>query len=132
VILVDTSVWIDFFRGKDCPSTATLHRLLQDDDVCICGPILMELLQGIQNSREYQEIQDFANSLIYFPFSEQYFWDAAHLYRTCRRKGVTIRKTIDCLIAACAIEHKVRLLHDDSDFALLSQFTPLSIYQMES
>jgi predicted nucleic acid-binding protein len=128
VILVDTSVWIEFFRGNNCPETALLGGLLRDSNICICGPILSELLQGVRNEREFSKIQNFANSLIYFPFHDRYFLDAAQLYRTCRKKGVTIRKTIDCFIAACAIDHEVELLHADSDFTALAKCTPLLIY----
>jgi predicted nucleic acid-binding protein len=82
----------------------------------------------VRTDSELKEIRDFANSLVYLPFHDRYFLDAAYLYRTCRKKGVTIRKTMDCFIAACAIDNKVALLHADSDFTALTQYTPLVLY----
>ena len=132
MILVDTSVWIEYLRGNDRPEVAALDRLLTDSDVCICGPILSELLQGVRTDREVKKILGFTDALVYLPFRDRYFLDAAYLYRTCRKKGVTIRKTIDCFIAACAIDRKVALLHADADFAALAQFTPLLLYGQEN
>jgi predicted nucleic acid-binding protein len=126
-ILVDTSVWIDFFRGtssrenllfKECPQ--------RREPILITGIIAQEVLQGVRDDSQHQSI---LNYLLFFPAIEGAFDDylaAANIYRSLWKRGLTIRSPVDCLIAALAIKHKVALLHKDSDFALISQHFPLS------
>ena len=117
MILVDTTVWIDFFAGRTTPHVALLQALLErDEDLCICGLVLAEVLQGIRSDAAYRKTSKHLDALIYLSMCQATFRGAADLYRALRKKGVTIRKPVDCMIAAVAMEHGVRLLHHDRDF----------------
>ena len=115
--LVDASVWIDFFSGRPTPEVAELKRLLNDGKrVYTCGVVLTEVLQGIRKDEDYRKIVARFNNLRYVPMRRQMFLAAAEMYRSLRRRGITIRKSVDCMIAAVAIEHNLPLLHNDRDF----------------
>lgn len=117
MILVDTSVWIDFFAGRDTPHVATLERLILDEeDLALCGIILTEILQGIGDDASYRQVKRFLDPLIMLPMPETVYVRAADIYRKLRKTGITIRKTNNCIIAATALEHHCRLLHNDKDF----------------
>jgi len=117
MVIVDTTVWIDFFAGQESPHVAALESLvLNKDDICICGLILTEVLQGIRKEKEYKETKKRFNSFIFLPMTHVTFIKAADIYRSLRRKGITIRKPIDCMISSVAIEHDIQLLHNDRDF----------------
>ena len=117
MVLVDTTVWIDFFAAKSTPEVAKLERLLnEEEDICTCGIILTEVLQGIREDEDYQRTLSGFGTFLFLPMSRQTFVRAAELYRSLRRRGVTIRKPIDCMIASIAIEHDIALFHNDRDF----------------
>ena len=117
MVLVDTTVWIDFFRAKSTPEVRELERLLKEgENICICGVILTEVLQGIREDSDYRKTLAIIDTFLFLPMNRQTFLAAAKMYRSLRRKGVTIRKPIDCMIAAVSIEHDVALLHHDRDF----------------
>ena len=118
MILVDTSVWIDFLEGKGTPQHRALRRLIEnDEDICLTGIVVTEILQGIKDERQNTEIRDY---LLEFPILNPQgvssYIQAADIYRACARTGMTVRKTIDCLIAAIALEHRLTLFHNDRDF----------------
>ena len=117
MVLVDTTVWIDFFAAKSAPEVAELERLLNEgEDICTCGIILSEVLQGIREDEDYQRTLSKFDTFLFLPMNRQAFVRAAELYRSLRRKGITIRKPVDCMIASVAIEHDIALLHNDRDF----------------
>lgn len=117
MLLVDTSVWIDFFTGQATSQVSFLDSCLAErEDVCICGVILTEVLQGIRHPRDYRKVRGLFDSLVYLPMSKETYLQAAEIYRGLRRRGLTVRKPIDCMIAAVAIEHTIPLLHNDRDF----------------
>ena len=123
MILVDTSVWIDFLTGKDTPYRHTLHGLIEgEEDICITEIILTEILQGIRDDTIYETTK---NYLLEFPIikprGESTYIVAAGIYRKCRKAGKTIRTTVDCIIAAIAQENNLILLHNDIDFELIKQ-----------
>jgi len=121
MILVDTSAWIDFFAGRSCPHVAALESLVnQSRDLCTCGLVLAEVLQGISSQRQYREVQEHFDNLLYLPMTRDTFVASAHIYRSLRRRGITIRKPMDCMISATALEHDVRLLHNDRDFQFVA------------
>jgi hypothetical protein len=126
-ILVDTSVWIDFLRGTSSRENLLFKECLQRRErIFITGIIAQEVLQGVRDDSQHQSVLDY---LLLFPKIEDAFPDyivAANIYRSLRKRGLTIRSPVDCLIAALAIKHKVALLHKDSDFALISRHFPLS------
>lgn len=130
MIVVDTSVWIDVLNGVDSPGARTCARLIEaGDPVALTDVILTEILQGLRDDGEASEVE---RHLRAFPVlrleSLDDFALAAQLYRTARRSGVTIRKTLDCLIAAPCVRTQAPLLHADSDFDRLAGCTPLRIY----
>ena len=129
-ILVDTSVWIDFFNGISSSPKMTLRKLLEaEEEVCISSYILTETLQGFKDDREFEAAK---RNLLHLPIlslaEPTSCVNAAQLYRTCRKQGLTIRKTADCLIAQTAIDHGVALLHNDKDFDRIASVTRLQIF----
>ena len=133
MILVDTSVWIDFLIGKNSSFRKELHRLIeQGEEIAITGIILQEILQGIRSDLDYQKTKADLLQFHYFSYDEPLiFLRAAEIYRKCRQKGKTIRKPVDCLIAAQAMESKAELFHQDRDFTQIAQVVPLKVYSMK-
>lgn len=126
-VLVDTSVWIDFFRGGSSVKVARLEELIrQQEDICCCGFILTEVLQGIREEQEFVATKRLFEGLIYLPDDRSTFELGAGIYRELRRKGATIRSPIDCLIAATVVQHGVNLLESDRDFHYIDQHYPLN------
>jgi predicted nucleic acid-binding protein len=130
-ILVDTSVWVDFFSGINSPGAGCLHKMIEaEDPVCISDVILAETLQGFKNSEEFESAK---THLLHFPIyslqSPEGYVRAAQLYRTCRKEGITIRKTIDCLIAQTALDHSLFLLHQDNDFDRIATVSGLRVFR---
>ena len=131
MILVDTSVWIDFFCGRNLPHVVTLEQFIQEnDDLALCGIIFTEILQGIANDSSYKRVQSYLDPLIMLPMPNSVFIKAADVYRKLHKKGITIRKTNDCIIAATALEHRCQLLHNDKDFIPIGDHFPLKIIKM--
>ncbi len=132
MILVDTSVWIDFLNGRNTKSRRTLHALLEGDEeeICLSEIILMEILQGIRDDNQHAEIKDY---LLAFPILKntpvQSYLHSSDIYRRCRKKGFTIRKPVDCLISAVALENNAILFHNDSDFEKIAKVTDLRLYK---
>jgi predicted nucleic acid-binding protein len=128
MVLVDTTVWIDFFGGRAAPQVNVLQDLIEsDEDLCLCGVILTEVLQGIRADSDFRKTKDLFEALVFLPMRESTFLGAAELYRSLRGKGVTIRSPIDCMIAAVAMESNVLLLHNDRDFDRIARHSGLRI-----
>jgi predicted nucleic acid-binding protein len=130
VIVVDTSVWVDVLRGVESPSASRCVELIEDGaPVALTDVILAELLQGVQSEREANLLESHMRA---FPIlrleSLDDFSLAAELYRTARRAGVAIGKTVDCLIAAPCVRTGASLLHADGDFDRLATCTPLRVF----
>lgn len=117
MVLVDTTVWIDFFSAKPYQHVETLENLIVGrEDICLCGIVLTEVLQGIREDSEFIRTRDLFTNLVFLPMEYSVFLRSAEIYRNLRRKGITIRKPVDCMIAAVAIAHDIPLLHNDRDF----------------
>ena len=128
MILVDTSVWIDFFAGRDLPHVSTLEQfILANENLALCGIILTEILQGIGDDATYRRVRRDLSPLIMLPMPQAVFIKAADIYRELRKQGITIRKTNDCIIAATAIEHQCALLQRDKDFPQIAEHFPLKV-----
>ena len=128
MVLIDTTVWIDFFAGRQLPHVAALERLIKGrEDICICGIILTEVLQGIRGKSEFRKTKELFNTMLFLPMPYSVFLGAAEIYRTLRRKGITIRNSIDCLIASVAIENDIVLLHNDRDFIPIEKHLGLKV-----
>ncbi|MFH0921884.1 MAG: PIN domain-containing protein [Fibrobacterota bacterium] len=126
--LVDTSVWVNYFNGKRYHQTDLLTGLIsQYKDICVCGLVLTEILQGIKSDDEFEKVKKQLSALIYLPVTKHSFIQAASLYRSIRKHGKTIRSSIDCIISSICIEHEVRLLHDDRDFDIIAKYSKLKI-----
>jgi hypothetical protein len=131
LIVVDTSVWIDLLRGVESPTVSRCIELIEDGaPVALTDVILTELLQGVGSEREARLVE---RQMRAFPIlrleSLDDFSLAAQLYRTARRTGMTIGKTIDCLIAAPCVRTGASLLHADADFDRLAMCTPLKVFR---
>jgi len=129
IVLIDTSVWIEYFRRTEVREAHLLHQLLEDEaDLCICGPVLTEVLQGIRDDKQYKKTQSEFESLLYLPLEKERYVEAAGLYRKCRKYGETVRSPVDCVIAACAISSSVPLLQRDRDFEIIARHSALRLY----
>lgn len=117
MILVDSSVWIDYFNGATAPHTERLHELLVSEPLVVGDLILTEVLQGFTHERDFQQARRMLTALTVVELGgEAIAIQAAKNFRRLRALGVTIRKTIDCVIATRCIEDGYALLHDDRDF----------------
>ena len=126
--LVDTSVWIDFFAARNTAQVAMLESLIdQKEDLCLCGVILTEALQGIRDDKQHKQTESALSSPIFLPMDKSTFLLAANIYRTLRSRGITMRNSVDCMIAAVCIEHKAHLLHNDKDFDYISDVFALQV-----
>ena len=115
--LVDSSVWIDYFKGTVTTQTEIFDRLLSRELLAVGDLILTEVLQGFTSERDFNEARKMLTSLIVVELGGQEIAiQAARNFRSLRRRGVTIRKTIDTVIATRCIESGYALLHDDRDF----------------
>lgn len=129
MILVDTSVWIDYFNGIDNKQTDSLDRMLSEHTVLLGDIILTEILQGFDSDKEFKLVKKALNPLSCAHLGgEPLAIKAASNFRFLRSKGITIRKTVDMLIGSWCIEHQVELLHNDRDFDLIATKLPLQIY----
>jgi len=128
VVLVDTSVWINFFRAKETEASLFLKHNLSNVILATCPVILQEVLQGAVSDKDFTKINSYFNTL-HKLIGNSYglAHNAAQLYRELRKKGITVRKPNDCLIATYAIHHKIALLQDDRDFQLIAQHSPLNL-----
>ena len=117
MILVDTSVWIDFFNGIATPETDFLDSTLSTEPVGIGDLILVEVLQGFRHDRDYRQARSLLTALSVFQLlDEQRAVRAADAFRALRRLGSTIRKTTDVIIGTYCIEQRLPLLYSDRDF----------------
>ena len=117
MIVVDSSVWIDFLNGVSTPEVDRLDALLGVTPLAIGDLILVEVLQGFRNERDVATARQLFRSLALLPLLEgSNPWKAADNYRQLRRKGITVRKTIDGIIATACIEANLPLLFSDRDF----------------
>lgn len=117
MILVDSSVWIDYFNGADTPQTRKLDSLLGEEPLAIGDLMLTEVLQGFDRNRDFDRARRMLLSLTVVRVGgEEVAIEAARNFRRLRAKGVTVRKTIDSLIATYCILNATPLLHSDRDF----------------
>ncbi len=126
MILVDSSVWIDYFNGKKTSQTDWLDSVLGITPIIIGDLILAEVLQGFQDEKNFKTAK---RLLLNFPFMDMVGQElaikSAENYRILRKKGITVRKTIDVMIGTFCINHQISLLHDDRDFDPLEKYLKL-------
>jgi len=131
VIVVDTTVWIDFFGAKGTPFDLHLTRLIeQGESLGLTDLVFCEVLQGIRDEMDFVRLRGILQSYPILRMRGLHLFEhAAGIYRDCRRRGFTIRKTIDCLIAATCLENDAELYHNDRDFDAIARVRDLKIHR---
>jgi predicted nucleic acid-binding protein len=128
VILVDSSVWIDYFQGAVTPQTERLDRLLGHEPLAIADLILTEVLQGFVDEQAFDEARKMLTALTVVELGgQEVAIQAARNFRALRSRGVTVRKTIDTVIATRCIESGYDLLHSDRDFDPFAKYLGLRV-----
>ncbi len=131
MVLVDTSVLIDFFKQEDSPGVRKFKQLLSlSIPFGICAQIFQELLQGARSENDFNKLKSYLESQLFYAPKDpiESYAQAARIYFSCRKAGITIRSSMDCLIAQLAIENELQLLHNDKDFTLMQQVVPLRVF----
>jgi predicted nucleic acid-binding protein len=117
MVLVDSSVWIDYFNGRNHGRTRKLDELLSSTIVIVGDLILLEVLEGFKRDPDFRAAKRLLLELELIELGGiELALKAADNFRTLRKNGVTVRKTVDCVIATYCIEHRIPLLYDDRDF----------------
>ena len=127
MILVDTSVWVGYLRGDERPAVARLEVLLERGvPVAVTSIVAQELLQGVAMPEAFERLERYLASQRRVELSDPWLGavEAARIYGACRAAGVTIRSSVDCLIARIVIEHDLALLHDGGDFEDIARVVP--------
>ena len=125
MILVDTSIWIQLFKKSFKRNQLTVSL----EEFVICPPIIQEILQGTSLNTQEIELNLLAFNRVADPVLMEDYLNAAHLYRLGRKKGYTIRSSMDCLIAAIAIKNNLPIWHHDRDFKMISNYSALEIFE---
>ena len=126
MILIDTSAWIEFLRDTSSSVCARVDALLATE-VATCHPVRMELLAGARDEGHLHDLRGLLARATLLPTEPVDYEEASAIYRRCRRGGRTVRKLIDCLIAAVAIRENVAVLHADADFEAIARHTVLRV-----
>lgn len=122
MILVDTSVWIDYFNGNENQFTKKLDNLLKDELIIMGDIILAEILQGFRNDTEFNKAKEALEILsCYSICNKSIAIKSAENFRFLKKNGITVRKTTDMLIGTFCIEKDILLLHNDKDFEMLRE-----------
>jgi predicted nucleic acid-binding protein len=124
LILIDTSAWVEFLRNT---GSAVCERVdeLMGSRIATCDAVRMEVLAGARDEDHLQQLRRLLARATLLPTESIDYDSAATLYRSCRSQGRTVRKLVDCLIAAVAIRANVPVLHADEDFSSMAAVTPL-------
>ena len=132
MILVDSSVWIGYFNGEINPQTDWLHSALGREIIIVGNLILVEVLQGFQSDSDFNKAKELLSNFQLMEMLDQKLAvKSAKNYRFLRRKGVTVRKTINVIIGTFCIHHNISLLHDDRDFDPLTKHLKLKTIECE-
>lgn len=120
-VLVDTSVWVDFFNGHPSREAEALAHLIREEaDLVTCGLIVSEVLQGLRHPKSLRTIESHFREMDWLsPKEPETYIEAADLFRRLRSRGLTIRSTIDCVIANLAVRHDALILAKDRDLTLI-------------
>jgi len=117
MLLVDSTVWVDYFNGTENPQTDYLHQIVDKIPILVGDLILAEVLQGFREDEDFEKARRALGKYRQGEMvSPELALQSARNYRLLRRKGITVRKTIDSLIATYCIENENQLLHNDGDF----------------
>ena len=126
MIVVDSSVWIDFLNGRDAPHVRRLRAMLGAEEIVVGDLMLCEVLQGLGTERAAREVEALLRRFEIAPMAgDAIAVAAARNFRSLRKFGITVRKTIDLLIGTWCIENRRPLLHNDSDFRVMARYLGL-------
>ena len=126
MILIDTSAWVEFLRGTGSPICDRVEALL-GGEIATCDAVRMEVIAGARDEHHLDRLRRLLARATVLPTTPADSDEAAALFRRCRREGYTLRRFIDCLIAAVAIRAAVIILHNDGDFDVLARHTALRV-----
>jgi predicted nucleic acid-binding protein len=132
MVLVDTSVLINYLRGTDNNAVRRFQHVLDSSIPFGISPLtFLEVLQGALTEKDYATAKSYLETHRFYGLLDEResYAAAARIYFTCRKKGITINSTVDCLIAQTAIEHDLALLHNDADFDRIRKIAPLKIFK---
>ncbi|MEL7420252.1 MAG: PIN domain-containing protein [Cyanobacteria bacterium J06555_3] len=132
MLLIDTSIWVKLFQKNSEEFKHTLIEAIDGRDYYLSRFTQTELLQGCLDEKEWSTLQSYLEVQDYIDPSVESWTSAARIYYDLRRQGITVRNTIDCCIAASAIEHGLLLLHIDKDFEAIAKGTPLNQIRLNS
>lgn len=124
MIIIDSSAWIEFFRRTESPTAVRVRHALRDG-FATCDPVRLEVLAGARDEKHLSELRRLLARGQDVPVGPFQYEEAASFYRQCRRQGRTVRKMMDCLIAAAAVSVDAAVLHRDTDFDALAACTAL-------
>jgi len=128
MIFVDSSVWIDYFNGRLTRQTELLDEFLGNELIVIGDIVLTEILQGFQDDRDFDRARKLLDSFVFRPMlGRECAIKSAENYRILRKNGITVRKTIDVMIATFCIENHLPLLHSDRDFRAMEEHLALKV-----
>jgi len=133
VVLVDTSVIIGYLQGKENDAVLTFQYILDNNiPFGINYSIYQEVLQGVKTEKDFDKVKKYLDTQRFYSLKKEKesYASAAKIYFKCRKKGITISSTIDCLIAQTAIENNLFLLHNDSDFDDIAKVVDLKIFKL--
>jgi predicted nucleic acid-binding protein len=124
LVLLDTSVWIETFRSRN---PLRVDKIIEFDRIVTCLPVIQEVLQGFRDERAFHIARDamLALPIVESPLGLAPLEEAVNLYRTARRQGLTVRSSVDCLIAACALRNGLAVWHRDRDYPQLAKVSAL-------
>jgi len=128
VILVDTSALIPYLRGRETAASALLERLVSEEaEIALTPEIVQEVLQGARDEKEWRTLKRYLVGQRVLAAADplRSHVEAARMYYECRRRGLTVRSTIDCIVAQTALERDIALLHDDRDYDAIQRIRPL-------
>ena len=132
MVIADTSVWVDFLKGRETPGVLHFEQLLNSEvDLFTTGIIVQEILTGIQEKRDrHMVMRDLELCITVMPSLGTHV-RAAEIFDGCRKKGITIRSVVDCLVAALAMEYDLSVLHCDRDYRWISKVFPMKLEKCE-
>ena len=129
MIVVDSSVWIDFLNGRNVQHVRRLREILGTDEIIVGDLMLCEILQGLNGERAARHVESLLRRFEIVPMvGEKIAVAAARNFRLLRRRGITVRKTIDLLIGTWCIENRLPLLHNDRDFDPMARYLGLNLF----
>src|SRR5512135_3406000 len=132
MVLVDTSILIDYLRGADNAAVGRFQQILDNNIPFGISPLTyVEVLQGTRTEKDYATVKSYLETHRFFGLldEKESYAAAARIYFNCRKKGITINSTVDCLIAQTAMENDLALLHNDADFDRMRRVAPLKVYE---